>query len=231
MAPLQVAAEQQILLFRRPWFAGCHLEIAVPLQRSLLACARLELTRDDADGDAGRAIDATRPIGDALAAAKADPSQRIVELGGMLPCQLREHLPLGLARQIGAGRRRGHEKAGKAEWCAHDAPAGLVGSDFFMRLNTSDGKTRPRQTARKTTSRSTPGRGMWLRLLGEPRLNSRAGNTPTHDAAASRPARSRKRHHPPQGGGPKFPLPEGRATIWFVKGHMRARHGCRVLWR
>ena len=50
-----------------------------------LGGARLELAGDDADRDAGGAIDAARAISDGLAAAEADPAERVVELAGCGP--------------------------------------------------------------------------------------------------------------------------------------------------
>src|SRR3546814_1168597 len=97
----------------------------------------MELAGHDADRNAGRAIDAARPVGDALAAAEADPAQRVVEFDGMLSAQLGEHLALRLARQIGAWRRRRHEETGEAERCAHRDSTGFETSmvaEIFMRL-------------------------------------------------------------------------------------------------
>src|SRR3546814_13944853 len=47
------------------------------------------------------------------------PAGRIVELGGVLPAQFREDCTLRLAGQVGARRRRRHEKAWGAKWGAH----------------------------------------------------------------------------------------------------------------
>src|SRR3546814_7019111 len=55
----------------------------------------------------------------ALAAAETDPAERMVELVGVLPAQCREDFTLRLAGQVGARRRRRHEKAWEAKWGAH----------------------------------------------------------------------------------------------------------------
>src|SRR5262249_33430634 len=59
------------------------------------------------DRDAGAAVLAGRSIGDRLAAAETAMGQEIIELGGALADEMREHLALLLARQIGARRGRG----------------------------------------------------------------------------------------------------------------------------
>src|SRR3546814_19458856 len=64
---------------------------------------------------AGRTIGAARPIGDRLAAAESDPPQRVVEFVRIVAAKLGEHLPLGLASHIGAGRGAGHEEARSEE--------------------------------------------------------------------------------------------------------------------
>ena len=65
-----------------------------------------ELVGDDAHGNAGAALVAGRPIGDRLAAAEAAMGQEVVEIAGLFADQMREHLALMPARQIGAGRGR-----------------------------------------------------------------------------------------------------------------------------
>ena len=89
VARAQIAVEQLKLLLGRPGLAGGDLEVGVALEHLALGGARLELAGDDADRDAGRAIDAAGPVGDRLAAAEADPAERVVELGRMLPGQAR----------------------------------------------------------------------------------------------------------------------------------------------
>ena len=67
----------------------------------------LEILGDHPHRDAGAAGLAGRPIGDRLAAAEAAMGEQIVEARRAVAHQMREHLPLLLARQIRAGRRRG----------------------------------------------------------------------------------------------------------------------------
>src|SRR5262245_21339493 len=61
---------------------------------------------DDAHGNAGAALVAGRAVGDRLAAAEAAMGQEVIEVAGLVADQMREHLALVPARQIGAGRRR-----------------------------------------------------------------------------------------------------------------------------
>src|SRR5690606_40814701 len=82
-----------------------------------------ELVGEHADRNAGGTIDAARPVGDRLAAAETDAAQRFVEFIGIAAAKLSEHFPLDLARTVRTGRRLGHQKLGKAKWCAH--PPGL----------------------------------------------------------------------------------------------------------
>ena len=127
MAGAQIAAQQLILLLGRPGLAGGDLEVGVALQHLALGRVGLEFAGDDADRDAGRAIEAGRAVGDVLAAAEADPAERVVELAGMRAGELGEHLPLGLARDVRARRGRGHEETREAEGCAQFDSTGPVG--------------------------------------------------------------------------------------------------------
>ena len=79
VAGAQIAAQQLILLFGRPGLAGGDLEVAIAADDAALGGARLEIAGDDADRDAGGAIEAGRAIGDVLAAPEADPAERVVE--------------------------------------------------------------------------------------------------------------------------------------------------------
>ena len=83
MAGAQIAAEQLILLLGRPGLAGGDLEVGVAADDLALGRVRLELAGDDADRDAGGAIEAGGAVGDVLAAPEADPAERVVELAGM----------------------------------------------------------------------------------------------------------------------------------------------------
>ena len=83
VAGAQIAAQQLILLLGRPGLAGGDLEVGVAADELALGGAGLELLGDDADRDAGRAIEAGGAVGDVLAAPEADPPERVVELAGM----------------------------------------------------------------------------------------------------------------------------------------------------
>jgi two-component system, cell cycle response regulator CtrA len=115
----EIAAKQRILLLGRPRLAGGHLEVGVAAEDLALGRIGLELGGDDPDRNAGVAVDAARPVGDRLAAAKADPPKRFVEVARAAAIELGEHLPLDLARKIGAWRRVGYEELREAEWCTH----------------------------------------------------------------------------------------------------------------
>src|SRR3954454_23672139 len=110
------------------------------LEHAPLVRVRLELGGHDSYGDAGGAVHAARPVGHGLAAPKADSAERVVQFARMLAAQLREHLPLRLARQIGAGGGAGHEETGKAERCAQRDSKGSGVEGWFMRLGGADEK-------------------------------------------------------------------------------------------
>ncbi len=107
VARVEIGAEHRILLGGRHRGAHFAHEIAVTVENSPHAPRRSKILRHDPDRDAGAAVLAGRPIGDRLAAAEAAVGQQIVELGGPLADEMREHLALLLARQIRAGRGRG----------------------------------------------------------------------------------------------------------------------------
>src|SRR4029077_17467497 len=67
---------------------------------------RAELVGDDAHGNAGAARVPGRAGGDRLAAPEAAMGQEVVEVAGLFADQMREHLALVPARQIGTGRGR-----------------------------------------------------------------------------------------------------------------------------
>ena len=68
---------------------------------------RPEILGDHPHRDAGAAGLAGRPVGDRLAAPEPAVGEQVVQSGRALADQMREHLALLLARQIGARRRRG----------------------------------------------------------------------------------------------------------------------------
>jgi hypothetical protein len=89
---------------RGPHFAD---DIAVAVEDAPHAPRRSKVIGHYPDRNAGAAVLAGRPIGDRLAAAETAVGQEIIELGGALADEMREHLALLLARQIGARRGRG----------------------------------------------------------------------------------------------------------------------------
>ena len=115
----EIAAKQRILLLGGPRLARADLEVGVAAEQLALGRAGFELGGEHADRNAGRAIDAAWAIGDRLAAAEADPAERLVQFAGMAAVKLGEDLPLDLARQVRARARVRHEEFRKAEWCAH----------------------------------------------------------------------------------------------------------------
>ena len=107
MARIEIGAEDRVLLrgrHRDPHVAG---DVGVAARDAAHARRRTKILGDDAHRDAGAAALAGRPVGDRLAAPEAALGQDIVELGRALADQVRKHLPLFLAAEIGAGRRRG----------------------------------------------------------------------------------------------------------------------------
>ena len=158
VARAQIAAKQFILLLRRPRLAGGDFEVAVAPKHPAMIGAGLEIGGDDPDRNAGRAIEAARPVGDVLAPAETDPAERVVQLSRMRPGQLREDLPLGLAIQIRARRRRGHEEAWEAEGCAQVDSTNKMVARIFMSRCRPVGKLGFDGTTRIATSRSIAGR-------------------------------------------------------------------------
>jgi hypothetical protein len=113
---------QQIELFGgRPRAAFGDDEVVVHPQSAALRARGFELFRHHAHRDAGLAIEAARPVGDGLAAAETDPSERVVERFGVGALELGEDLALGLAGQVRARGRTGHEEAGKPNRSRHFA--------------------------------------------------------------------------------------------------------------
>src|SRR5437016_14049995 len=82
----------------------------------------IELGGEDAHRDAGGTIDAAWAIGNRLAAAEADPPQSLVQFAGVPAVEFGEHLPLDLARQIGARTGVRDKKLREAKGCAHPRP-------------------------------------------------------------------------------------------------------------
>ena len=105
-------APQQLELFGR----GLGLDqgarqVGVARQNLALGSAEGEVRHRQADGDAGVAGFAGGAIGDVLAAAETRQGQFVIDVDALAERQVGEHLPLGLARQIGAGGHRRHVEA------------------------------------------------------------------------------------------------------------------------
>ena len=111
MAVVEIAAEQRILLGRgvRP-IADSADEVRFARLHPAHRAAGLERVDQDTDRDAGPAALAGRPVGDVLAAAEAALAEDIEQRRRPLADEMGEHLPLRLARQIRAGRRRGEKE-------------------------------------------------------------------------------------------------------------------------
>src|SRR5215203_4191716 len=125
----EVTAKETVLLVRSPWLASGDFKLRMPAQQLALRGAGLELGGQDPHRDAGRAVDAARPVGNGLTAAEPDPPQSLVQLARMAAAELSEYLPLDLARQVRTRVRVRHEELGKAKWCAHPRPLSwLAGS-------------------------------------------------------------------------------------------------------
>ena len=121
VAVFEVSLQQGELFLRRPRAAFGHHQICIGLQRPLLRARRLEIVNRHAHRNARLAVFAAGAIGHRLAAAKADPVKRIVQLFRMRTLQLGEHLALRPARQVQARRRARHEEAGEANGGRHVA--------------------------------------------------------------------------------------------------------------
>ena len=119
MADAKVTLEQFELFHGRPGAAQRRNQIGVALEIALLRGRCVKLLCHHPHRNAGVTINARRPIGHRLTAAKADPAQRIVQRIGMRALELGKDLPFAPPRQIGARRRARHEEPGKANRCRH----------------------------------------------------------------------------------------------------------------
>jgi hypothetical protein len=111
MALGQIAFQQVELLGRGLGLDQGARQVGVAVQGLALRAGEVELGHRQPHRDTGVAALAGRAIGDVLAAAEARVGQFVVDVGAVREGQVGEHLPLGHARQIGAGRDRGHEEA------------------------------------------------------------------------------------------------------------------------
>ena len=83
-----------------------------------------EFPGNGANRHACRTIHATGAISDRLGAAESDAAERFIKLPGIAAVQFREHLPLNLARKIGARAGVGDKELREAKRCAHpDLPS------------------------------------------------------------------------------------------------------------
>jgi len=107
VAAVEVAAEEAVLVARRLGLAETPDQVAIELPHPPHVGGWAKGVDADPDGNAGHAGFAGRPVGDALAAAKAALRQKIVQFGGARPHQVREDFSLQPPGQIRAGARRG----------------------------------------------------------------------------------------------------------------------------
>src|SRR3546814_12898994 len=113
MATAQIPLQQRELFVGCPWAAFGHHQIVIGLDVAALRRRGAEFRRHYPHRNAGLAVKAARTIGNGLAAAETDPSQRLVKLFGMLPLELGEDLALAPPRQVRAWRRTCHAETGK----------------------------------------------------------------------------------------------------------------------
>ena len=126
MALVEIGAEHRILLRGRHRAALFADDVGVAGQDLAEIARGPELVGDDANGNAGAALVAGRPVGDRLAAPEAAMGQEVVEIAGLVADQMREHLALVPARQIRAGRgRRQVELRGVTRVLGHGMSLGL----------------------------------------------------------------------------------------------------------
>jgi len=115
----EIAPKEMVLFIGGPRLARVDFEVRVAAEKLALRRIRLELGGEDANRDAGRAIDAAWTVSDGLAAAEADAAERLVELARVAACELSKNLPLDLARKVRTRARVRDEELREAEWCAH----------------------------------------------------------------------------------------------------------------
>jgi hypothetical protein len=105
---VEVAAEERVLLLRRPGRTGGAHEARVALEDSLLAAAGPEVGDPYPRRETGRAFGAGRPVEHVLRPPEALLGERVVQLLRLLALQRREQLPLAPPRQVGAALRGRH---------------------------------------------------------------------------------------------------------------------------
>ena len=159
MAGVEIGAEHRILLRRRHQRAHLADDVLVALGNALHALGRSELVSDDSHRHAGAAGLAGRTVGDRLAAAEPAVGQQIVEAVRALADEMREHLPLFLARQIRTRRRSRQVELWRI--------ARMLGHGFQVRFRPHPAhfsrnfrpKAGVRQTTRQSGGKSTEPRG------------------------------------------------------------------------
>ncbi len=104
---VEIAAEHCVLLGGRHQRAHLADHVGIAFGNAAHASGRAKLIGDDTDRNASPARFAGRPIGDRLTAPEAAVGEEVVQARRAIADQMGEHLALLLARQIGAGRRRG----------------------------------------------------------------------------------------------------------------------------
>ncbi|MGY4333619.1 hypothetical protein ACVWWG_008036 [Bradyrhizobium sp. LB7.2] len=109
---IEIGAEHRILLGGRHRAALLADDVGVTRDHLAEIAGGAELVGDHSDRDAGAALVAGRPVGDRLAATETAMGQEVVEVAGALTHEVRKHLALVPARQIGAGGGRREVKLG-----------------------------------------------------------------------------------------------------------------------
>ena len=127
--PVEIGAEHGILLGGRHGAALLADDVGIARQNLAEAAGGTEFVGDHPHRDAGPALVAGGAVGDRLAAAEAAMGEEVVEVGRLVAHQMREHLALVPARQIGAGRwRRQVELRGVTRMLGHVMSSGLRSS-------------------------------------------------------------------------------------------------------
>src|SRR4051794_7571064 len=103
---IEIGAEHRILLGGRHRAALLADDVGVARDHLAEVAGGAELVGDHPDRDAGATLVAGGTVGDRLAATEAAMGQEVVEVTGALTYEVRKHLALVSARQIGAGGRR-----------------------------------------------------------------------------------------------------------------------------
>jgi hypothetical protein len=136
MPVIEIALQKAELLARRLGMAGLALQHGVLRQHALPTPRHVERRHVDAHRTAGAARFARRAVGNRLRPAEAGTGQRVVEIDRAVHRKIGEHLPLHLARQVGAGLGRSQVELHLPDVVRRDD---LAGVGFFHFESTLDG--------------------------------------------------------------------------------------------